>query len=379
MISNWNYSVRDPFQTYGITTSATAAASAKASVLAARGIVIKRVGIPTPLGLRLEIDVKLMKAIRSDEGFAIVQKFSGDNPDVLNKLEIYSHCTITDQKNEIEIRGGYGIGVVTREGLPVKVGDKAINPAAQEIIKRAVSEAIEDFGAKIIIIVPKGIELSPRTLNERIGIKNGISILGTTGIEEPVTSSDYIKHLRFLIESGRCVSSVCVLCPGNTAVLYAERYFSLPRAGFILVGDRIGDSIEIAKSAGYTDIILFGLPGKLVKVAAGIMNTHSKVADGRFEVIGSIAAVNGVKPELIQMILNASTVDQALSIVGDLQMERKIMNDIAKRIVKRLIDFDPGINYSTIIINSSGKPLGFSIAKSIKEVISYYGTEEMGI
>ncbi|MGC8609347.1 MAG: cobalt-precorrin-5B (C(1))-methyltransferase CbiD, partial [Thermoplasmata archaeon] len=254
----------NPFQQYGITSGSAAAAAAKASVLAAEGSVLEYVGIPTPIGIRIEIKIEMMRQMNVGSGIASVRKFSGDNPDILNNA-LFQSTAILRGPEGIRIHAVKGIGKVVSGGLPVEEGHHAINPTAMMMIENAVREALVSGGCDIYLSVPDGEDLARSTMNPRVGVAGGISILGTTGIEDPVSGPDYASHLEYLLKTGRCVSHVAVLCPGNTAIKFAELYFSLPQSSFILIGDRVGDAISIALKNGFEEILVFGLPGKLVK------------------------------------------------------------------------------------------------------------------
>ncbi|CAC11794.1 cobalamin biosynthesis protein D related protein [Thermoplasma acidophilum] len=325
----------NPFQQYGITSGLAAAAAAKASVLAAMGTISDYVGVPTPIGLRIEVKVEMMKQIDARSGIAAVRKFSGDNPDTLNGALFESRAVIRDD-GLINIFAGEGIGVAVSDGLPVRRGDPAINPVARMMIENAVREVSGSAGFDVYISVPGGEDLARDTMNPRVGISGGISILGTTGIEEPVSGPDYEAHIEYLLQTGRCVSTVAVMCPGNTAMRFAESYLRLHPASFILTGDRIGSAIEMAIEKGYREIVVFGLPGKLVKMAAGVMNTHSRIADARFETIAAYAALNGADRDTISKILSSNTVESAFAVLRSIGLLDSVAGAIASRIVERL-------------------------------------------
>ena len=369
----------NPFQQYGITSGLAAAAAAKASAVAASGLTLEYVGVPTPIGIRIEVKVEMMKQINARAGIAAVRKFSGDNPDTLNGSLFQSLAVIRDDI-EIRIHAGEGIGIVVSDGLPVRKGDPAVNPTARMMIENAVREVSKSTGCDIYISVPDGENLAKNTMNQRVGISGGISILGTTGIEEPVSGPDYASHIEYLIKTGRCVSTVAVLCPGNTAMGFAESYFRLNPASFILTGDRIGPAIEMAIENGFKEIVVFGLPGKLVKMAAGVMNTHSRVADARFETIAAYAALNGANKDAILAILMSNTVVSAFSVLRNIGLMDSVVKSIVDRIVSRLRSMYGGsAEFSCVIVDGEGKPYAFRLSRGIMKLVSDDGKRRMGI
>jgi len=314
---------------FGITTGGAAAAASKASVIyLVRGENPKSVTIPTPIGLRIEVPVDKYER-RDDKYCAAVRKFAGDNPDVLDGLEIVS-CS--KRSLSFAIKGGEGIGVITRPGLRGEIGSKSISPTAMEMIKAAVKE-VTDENVEVEISVPNGRTIARNTMNPSIGIVDGISILGTTGIEYPVSDEDYMDHLRTEI----CVikhsgSKSLVIAPGNVSFEVAKRMFGDIA---VKIGDRVGDTIKLAEEMGFEKVTLISLPGKLVKVAAGIMNTHNKYGDARVETITYASVLADIEVEKIRKIANSLTVSEALTYL-DKEERVKVMKVVAERALKRL-------------------------------------------
>ncbi|MGP6220433.1 cobalt-precorrin-5B (C(1))-methyltransferase CbiD [Caldiplasma sukawensis] len=359
----------NPFQQYGITTGAAASAAAKAAVLAAYGLNIQMVGIPTPLGIRLEIPVEKMENLGNMKGRGSVRKFSGDNPDELDGITIVANACLKNGNGTITVQGGKGIGTAMVTGLPVKPGEQAINPVAREMIVNAAKEVLKPFHSAFIeIIVPEGEEKSKLTMNERVGISGGISILGTTGIEEPVSRDDYVNHLRYIMKTGRCVSSIAVLCPGNTAVRIAKKMIGVPDRNIFLTGDHIGQAIDFAKESSYSHIIILGLPGKLVKLASGIFNTHSRIADGRMETIALVALISGENIDLAEKILESKNTEFAISLVSE-SRRGKFFDRLCSMIYKRVEERFGSSNISVFLVNSEGKIYGSKLQDEIRGLV----------
>lgn len=232
----------------GYTTGTTAAAAAKAAVLSLKKA-IHRVSVPTPVGLRAHMDVT------TAEGYAVVVKLQNDHEsDITRGLEFEAHATESDR---INITAGEGIGIVTRGGLQVKKGFPAINPGPMQQIRDAVAEAVEELGiagVNVEISLPRGKEIAKKTLNSRIGVVDGISVLGTTGFVEPWNDhlgemkGDLIRH-----------SSRVVLTTGRIGIRYSTMLF--PDHTVVLAGSRISEALEAASG----DVVICGLPGLILK------------------------------------------------------------------------------------------------------------------
>ncbi|WP_171715297.1 cobalt-precorrin-5B (C(1))-methyltransferase CbiD [Acidianus sp. RZ1] len=311
---------------FGITTGGSAASASKAAVIwALTGVKQRTVVIPTPIGLRIEVPVSDCW-IEGEERCCMVNKFSGDNPDVLNGVEIVACISLRGE--EIKVVGGSGVGLATRDGLKVSKGEAAINPIAKQMIIDAIRE-VWDKGAIVEVKVPRGEELANQTMNPIIGIKGGISILGTTGIESPVSDEDYIEHIR--CELNVMKGEWIVLAMGNTSVDYSRKRFG---ERVVKIGDRIGDSLKLAEELGFRKIILVGQPGKMSKVAAGIFNTHNRFGDSRIESLVYACVIAGIPSNLLTKVASALSVEEGLHYLGDLSS--KVIRVIAERSLFRL-------------------------------------------
>jgi cobalt-precorrin-5B (C1)-methyltransferase len=350
----------DTLKRFGITTGGAAAAAAKAATLFMMGIKCDRIVVPTPVGLRIEVPIDSLEE-KGKEFCATVKKFAGDNPDVLDGIEIVA-CVSSSEVFTLE--GGEGVGVVTRPGLRVKEGDKAINPMSRKMIAEAVSEAYPDMKLKVRIEVPRGREIASDTMNKVVGIEGGISILGTTGVEYPVSDEDYIEHIKCELDALRSSFTSVALALGNTAFSFAKS----KGENVVKIGDRVGDSLELACEKGFSHISLYGMPAKLMKVAAGIMNTHNKFGDARIETMVFLAFLAGVDDETILKIANSYSVEEGFHYMGD--MKFKVAKLLAERVIFRIK------NIKNIRNNIQEKKLSLKVV-----VVGYEGEElaEMGI
>jgi cobalt-precorrin-5B (C1)-methyltransferase len=233
----------------GYTTGTTASAAAKAAVLSLKKTV-KSVSVPTPIGLRAQMDVS-----ESSPGYAVVKKISNDHEsDITRGLDFVGEAR---EAEGITILGGKGIGIVRRDGLQVPKNQPAINPKPMEQIRAAVQEAVDELGlkgAEVTISVPEGEKVGKETLNSRIGVEGGISILGSTGFVEPW--NDHLGETKG--DLIRCTDKV-VLTTGRIGMRYSHMLF--PDFTVVMVGSRISEGLEHASG----DIIICGLPGLVLK------------------------------------------------------------------------------------------------------------------
>ena len=319
----------------GYTTGSCAAAAAKAAAEALlTGQKVKYADILLPKGERLRLEISDC-TINGKTAACTVIKDSGDDPDITNGIEIIAEVSLID--SGVEIIGGKGVGTVTKAGLDQPVGAAAINSVPRKMIAQSVNDAAEmqeyRGGFRVVISVPKGEELAKKTFNPRIGIVGGISIIGTTGIVEPMSSSALIETIRteanIRRKEGR---SVLVLTVGN----YSERFVSekLPQLSeqCVMCSNFIGDAIDIGITLGFKNILIYGHIGKLVKLGSGIMNTHSSYADGRMETLIACGALAGLDNNLLCRLSECATTDAALDILYESGQEQKLLDILTERI-----------------------------------------------
>lgn len=350
------------FLKYGISTGACAAAAAKAAALALMGNPVDHVGVPTPIGLRLEIPIEGWRRLDSERAMAWVIKDAGDDIDITNGIRIYAIVRLTDD-GEITISGGKGVGKITKAGLPIPVGEAAINPIPRMMIKRALMEILpQGKGAEVLIEVPDGIEIAEKTLNPKLGIIGGISILGTSGIVKPYSLTAYkrslVSQIDIALSSGH---KHLFLVPGNIGAKAAKLLFNASDDIIIQTGDFIGYMLQKAIEKGVEEIALLGHAGKLVKLAAGALNTHHRVVDARLEVIAAYAGAVGADSKLINRILNSNTTEEAIELLKEANLVRQTFDMIAERARLKCIDVVKGkARISIVIVSLNGEILGLS-------------------
>lgn len=319
----------------GYTTGTCAAIAAKAAIRMLLGEKIEKEKILTPKGVFVETSI--VDVVREENSVACaVQKDSGDDPDVTNGIWVYARVEISD-KEGIEIVGGEGVGIVTKAGLSQRIGEAAINPVPKQMIQKEVGEVLEKKGhikgCKVTIYVPKGKEIARKTFNPRIGIVDGISILGTTGIVEPMSEKALLESIEVEMNVAKAngVKHI-ILTPGNYGEDFIRDTLQIELSKAVKSSNFIGETIDMAVEKGFESILLVGHVGKLIKLAAGIMNTHSHVADGRMEVFVSHAALCGVPVEVLQEMMDCITTDQVIHILQEHNFLEVTMESILKKI-----------------------------------------------
>lgn len=319
---------------FGYTTGTCAAAASKAAAqMLLSGEEIREIPFLTPKGILLNLEIL---HIEKGEDFVscAVRKDAGDDPDMTDGLEIFCRVKkIRDSK--IVLDGGPGVGRVTKKGLEQPVGNAAINKVPRSMILKAAEDVCSEYdyegGLEIVISVPKGEEAARKTFNPRLGIQGGISILGTSGIVEPMSESALIKtievEMRQRIENG---SRFLLVTPGNYGSAYLKEHMDLPLEEAMKCSNYVGETIDMAVSMGVEGILFVSHIGKFIKVAAGIMNTHSRCADARAEVLAANAMRAGISAKTALDILNTVTTDEALVLIereGKLQDTIKEVTD----------------------------------------------------
>jgi cobalt-precorrin-5B (C1)-methyltransferase len=347
---------------YGNTTGAYATAAAKAALITLLDKPVDSVGIPSPLGIRFEILIKECKKLDDDTAVAYATKSAGDDADVTDKMEISATVKLTDN-NKVRIIGGKGVGTVTKQGLPVPVGEAAINPVPRKMIEAAVREVLPSGkGVEVTISAPEGTKVAERTQNRKLGIVGGVSILGTTGVVRPYSVTAYRRSLIPQIDVALAHDSERIfLVPGNIGEKLAKQIFKVHEDSIVQTGDFMGYILEAAAEKGAKQIVVFGHPGKLVKLAAGIFNTHHKMGDARMEVIAAYAGASGADTELIKQILQSNTTEETIGILQQAKLLQRTFDSIAEQI--RLRSLERTENKTTIgviIVSMDGSILGKS-------------------
>lgn len=321
----------------GFTSGSAAAAAAKgATLIFFRDKVIKKVAIDTPAGISLTIPLKRVEKT-SDFVRVVVEKDAGDDPDVTDGLEI---CAQVKEINQgIVLEGGLGVGRVTKPGLAVAIGEAAINPIPREMILQEVASVLpENKGVKIIIEVPRGAEVAQKTFNPNLGIVGGISILGTTGIVEPMSEKAYQESLALELKQAVALGKQrIVLVFGNYGQEMAKK-LGFPADEIIRMSNFVGYMLKQCSELEISELVILGHLGKLGKVAGGIFQTHSSVADARREVIAAYTATLGGDQEIVKQILASNTSEEAVELILRAGLD-EVFNLLAERVVCRVKEY----------------------------------------
>ena len=355
---------------WGYTTgTCAAAASLAAAVMLLRGRRMEQVSLTTPKGVRLDLEVEEMETGKSCVCCG-VRKDAGDDPDVTDGLMVYSQVRLPDADSggagdareagdnteagddrnacgdyvyekdglRLILSGGVGVGRVTQCGLSCEVGKAAINPVPRQMIFEQVAGACRESGFKgvlsIEIRVPEALKVADKTFNSRLGIHGGISILGTSGMVEPMSETALLDTIRLeLRQRIRKGEKNLLVTPGNYGENFVGNVLGLGLGQAVKCSNFIGSTIDMAVEEGAESILLIGHGGKLIKLAAGIMNTHSSWADGRMEILAAHGAACGAKREMVEQILEAVTVDEGLRL---LETEDGLREQVMKRVMARL-------------------------------------------
>lgn len=323
----------------GYTTGSCAAGAAKAAAeMLLTGHVLSCTDIITPSGVRLKLEISDPAVSGSCASCAVI-KDSGDDPDVTAGTAVYAEVSFAD--NGITICGGKGVGTVTKPGLDQPVGAPAINSVPRKMICNALSEIAELHeyrgGFKVVISVPDGECLAAKTFNPRMGIIGGISIIGTTGIVEPMSNSAIVDTIRAEANMRRAAGhDTLVLNIGNYSEDFISAHAPQLEKYCVTCSNFIGDALDIGVSLGFSAILVIGHIGKLVKLGSGIMNTHSSYADGRIETIIACAALAGADTAVLRELDGCVTTDAALDILFKSRCAEAAMDILIQRISRYL-------------------------------------------
>ena len=305
----------------GYTTGSCAAAAAKAAAyMLLTGRRMERVELATPKGIRLTLPVEEIRA-EADRVSCAVRKDGGDDPDVTTGSLIFAEVSRRDG-TDIVIDGGKGVGRVTKPGLDQPVGAAAINSVPRQMIRESVDEvrrlAEDPGGLSAVTSVPGGEALAKKTFNPRLGIVGGISIIGTTGIVEPMSEGAIVETIRVELRQRReSGAEYVLLTPGNYGSDFIRDGLGLDPAIGVQTSNFIGDAVGLCRELGFRGALLAGHVGKLVKIAGGMLNTHSQYGDCRMEILAAHAAAAGPRAERTEEILQCAACDDALRILRE--------------------------------------------------------------
>lgn len=343
----------------GVTTGTVATACCVAAIdaiLDSPDIACVKVETPKKT---LDIIIDECRKLSSDCACAVAHKNPYNDPDVTVDLDIVAHVELIDfEGQKVIITGGEGVGLITKPGLQIPVGDYAINPVPRKMIIKNLEDRVpEGKSAKATISIPKGCEIAHKTMNPKLGIINGISILGTTGIARSMSSEAYKNSIVTQIDVA-IASDIddLVFVPGNIGEKLAIEQLGVSKEQIVQTGNYVGFMFEEAKKRGIDRFTFFGHIGKLIKVAGGIFNTKHAVADGRREIMITHAALCGASREILEKLYDSATTDDMLDILDEINLQKDVANSIAIAIKERCMQrFE--LDLDVILVDMQGNYL----------------------
>lgn len=329
---------------YGFTTGSCAAAAAKAAAyMLLSGRQKNTITIETPKGIPYTAEI--LEITRGEKAVqCAVRKDGGDDPDITSGALIYAEVSLTDHTRmqatdtRIHIDGGIGVGRVTKPGLDQSVGNAAINHVPREMIAKEVLEVCDLMDYKgnlqVIISVPEGKAIAKQTFNPRLGIVGGISILGTSGIVEPMSNQALLDTIRVELNQRRAEGfDYIAVAPGNYGLDFMKKAYGYDLDKSVKCSNFIGVTIDMAVECGFTRMLLTGHIGKLIKVAGGIMNTHSKEADCRMELLSAFAIHEGAGADVAAKILDCVATEEAVRLLREAGKQQEVLDYAMERIM----------------------------------------------
>ena len=377
----------------GFTTGSCAAAAAKAAtIMLFENEGIGSVSVATPSGAVFDTpvtDVMLTKGIRAR---CAVRKPESDDPDVTAGMLIYATAEFAPffrgngsypaSEAQVVIEGGEGIGRVTKPGLDRPVGDFAINTVPRQMIEDEVLSVAEEYGytgtIRIEISAPEGEMIAKKTFNPRLGIEGGISIIGTSGVVEPMSTRAIIDTIRVELAQKKALGEkIAVVSPGNYGFTFMKEHYDYDLDRAVKCSNYIGDTIDIARDTGFEKMLLVGHIGKLIKVSGGVMNTHSKEGDGRMELMAEAAGHAGADEGVLKGILGSVSTEEAYRIMRDANIEDKSFAYIMDRIDRHLKARAGRMSIECIVYSSVYGLLGRTngAEEMMKEAMKIYTNE----
>lgn len=325
----------------GYTTGTCAAlAAAAAAELLLTGEAPRQVALRTPKGWVVEVPVEQPHQ-EGDCAFCTVTKDGGDDVDATHGLPIVAQVE-RQGGQAVTIEGGPGVGRVTRPGLDQPVGEWAINRIPRQMIMDAVDgvrRTLDDWGGlRVTVSVPGGAEAARRTFNPHLGVEGGISILGTSGIVEPMSIQAIVDTMVLeLRQAAAGGEKRLILTPGNYGADFLKAgVLSLPPIPQVKCSNFVGEALDSARLEGFREILLVGHIGKFIKLAGGIMNTHSRWADGRAELFTAHAALCGADLETVQALMDSATTDRCLEILREQKLDKPVLDSLLRAIQTHL-------------------------------------------
>lgn len=317
----------------GHTTGTCAAAASKAAAMALLGERVDTIRITTPKGITLDLPVEDL-SVSDDHASCAVRKNGGDDIDATHGTLVYS--TVYKIADGIDIDGGEGVGRVTRKGLDQPPGNAAINRVPRSMIREALEDVSSSLGytggLRAVVSVPEGREIAKKTFNPRLGIEGGISILGTSGIVEPMSETALIDTVRTEMRMRAANGNrTLLIVPGNYGKDFTDGIDGIDPDFAVKCSNFVGEMLDCAVELG-VDVVLVSNLGKMVKLAGGIMNTHSRNADSRMEILAANAAMVGGSLDCIREVMGCISTDDALDALD----KEHLIPDLSRLLMEKI-------------------------------------------
>jgi cobalt-precorrin-5B (C1)-methyltransferase len=347
---------------YGYTTGACAAAAAKGAVqMLASQAFVNEVSINLPAGVSASFQLH-GQSFSVHEAGCFVIKEAGDDPDVTHGAEVWATATANpplppfiEGGSKIKITGGTGIGKVIKPGLAVPPGEWAINPVPRRMIEEAVGGVLSTFNLQpstfnIVISIPDGEERAKKTLNQRLGIMGGLSILGTTGIVRPISAKAWTDTIDAALDVARaCGCDTVVLSTGRTSEMAAQKFFNLqpstfdlPEEAFIMMGDHVAYALRACAMRGFARPIIACQFAKLLKIACGHENTHAAASELDLVTLKGWAEEAGLSAAITSVIASAHTAREIAIATGfDIKLMKLVTIHAEQAAVGHASDIEP--------------------------------------
>lgn len=348
----------------GFTTGTCAAAAAAAAAeMLLMNAVMDTVAVFLPNGIEAAFEVVDIRRETGCVSCAVI-KDAGDDPDVTDGVKVFARCELTEAG--FELKGGEGVGVVTCDGLAVPKGQPAINPVPRKMILENVAKVCEKHaytgGVGITLSIPGGAEIAQKTFNPRLGIEGGLSILGTTGIVEPMSEKALVDTLKLTIDKQKLEDADNILItPGNYGKDYCVNVLGLDIEKAVKFGNYLGECLDYVAYRQFRRVFLVGHIGKLVKVAGGVMNTHSNMADCRMELLAAHAALKGAKQAQTAQIMGCKTTDGVIALLDGWGLTEAVCASLLDKIMEHLCYRLPDSVEAGVIVFSGARTLMRSV------------------
>ena len=352
----------------GYTTGTCAAlGAAGAARLLLTGRAPETVALRTPKGIVVEVE-PIFCRLSGEGAECAIRKDGGDDVDVTTGLPVIASVALRPElSGEVRIHGGEGVGRVTKPGLDQPVGEVAINHVPRAMIKETLEKEAESAGYAggfdVTISIEGGAETAKRTFNPHMGVEGGLSVLGTSGIVEPMSQQAILDTIQ--LEMGQAALRAgsprrLILAPGNYGLDYLhEKMPALKNIPVVKTSNFIGDTMDMAAASHFEEVVLVGHIGKLVKLAGGVMNTHSRTADCRTELLCAHAALCGASRDVCAALMNAATTDACMEILDEAEMREPVLSSLLDAIQLHLDRRAAGaFRVGAVLFSNQYGPLG---------------------